>query len=189
MICGRDRREIGLRRNQGKPKGKSMKRNLALILVLLGICANARPQEESFTLLRQAAHCLVASKGDAKRLLKGNPKTLSLGYFLDTTSYPGEEALYLVNYEGSNRSKGLAFVFFVAERDRRRVFRLENNASFMLKKKGVEFVDPPLGGIWTQEHFEAAIEHIEQDPKMEVVVKDLRGNFPDVRCESYSDTR
>ena len=115
-----------------------------------------------------------------------NCATLSLGYFLDTSSYPGEEALYLVNYEGS---KGQAFVFFVGDRDRRRVFRLENNASFMRKKKGIEFVDPPLGGVWTQEHFESAIERIEQDPKMEVVVKDLRGNFPDVRCESYSDAR
>jgi len=166
-----------------------MRRNLALIVACLCLSATARPQEQSFTLLRQAAHCLVSSKSDGKRLLKGNPKTLSLGYFLDTSSYPGEEALYLVNYEGSNMSKGLAFVFFVGDRDRRRVFRLENNASFMRKKKGIEFVDPPLGGVWTQEHFEAAIERIEQDPKMEVLVKDLRGSFPDVRCESYSDTR
>jgi hypothetical protein len=163
-----------------------MRRNIALILACLCLSATARPQEQSFTLLRQAAHCLVASKSEEKKLMKGNPKTLSLGYFLDTSSYAGEEALYLVNYEGS---KGQAFVFFVADRDRRRVFRLENNASFMRKKKGIEFVDPPLGGIWTQEHFESAIERIEQDPKMEVLVKDLRGNFPDVRCESYSDAR
>jgi hypothetical protein len=159
-----------------------MRRTFALILAFLGLCSSARPQEQSFTLLRQAAHCLVSSKSDGKRLLKGNPKTLSLGYLLDTSSYPGEEALYLINYEGSNTSKGLAFVFFVGDRDHRRVFRLENNASFMRKKKGVEFVDPPLGGVWTQEHFD-------QDPKMEVLVKDLRGNFPDVRCESYSDAR
>jgi hypothetical protein len=169
-----------------------MRRQIAFLLAGLCLCTiarTARPQEQSFTLLRQAAHCLVASKSEEKKLLKGNPKTLSLGYFLDTSSYPGEEALYLVNYEGSNMSKGQAFVFFVADRDRRRVFRLENNASFMRKKKGIEFVDPPLGGVWTQEHFESAIERIEQDPKMEVVVKDLRGNFPDVRCESYSDAR
>jgi len=163
-----------------------MRRNIALIVAYLCLAATARPQEQSFTLLRQAAHCLVASKSEEKKLMKGNPKTLSLGYFLDTSSYPGEEALYLVNYEGS---KGQIFVFFVADRDRRRVFRLENNASFMRKKKGIEFVDPPLGGVWTQEHFESALERIEQDPKMEVLVKDLRGNFPDVRCESYSDAR
>jgi hypothetical protein len=166
-----------------------MKRNFVLLLLCLGFCGSACPQDQSFTLLRQAAHCLVTAGPDAKRLMHGNPKLLRFGYYLDTNSYPGEEALYLVNYEGSNLSKGLAFIFFVGDKDRRRVFRLENNASFVVKKKGIEFIEAPLGGIWTQEHLESAIEHIEQEPKMELLVKDLREKFPDVRCESYSDAR
>jgi hypothetical protein len=174
----------------GQQIGASMmKRNLALILLCLGFSSAARPQyqsDQSQTLLRQAAHCLATSGPDSKKLLKGKSKVLSFGYYLDPTSYPGEEALYLVSYEGS---KGLAFIFFVGEKDRHRVFRLENNASFVRKKKGIEFIEPPLGGIWTQEHLEAAIEHIEQEPKMELSIKDLREKFPDVRCESYSDAR
>jgi hypothetical protein len=189
MISGRRRAVLGESRRDNGLGLLMGRRNIALILLCLGFSGAARPQDQSMTLLRQAAHCLATTGPDAKRLLKGKPKVLSLGYYLDSSSYPGEEALYLVNYEGSNFSKGLAFIFFVGEKDHRRIFRLENNASFVRKKKGIEFIETPLGGIWTQEHLEAAIEHIEQEPKMELLVKDLREKFPDVRCESYSDAR
>jgi hypothetical protein len=165
-----------------------MRRNLVLLMLCLAFSGAAHPQDQSETLLRQAGHCLVDGPG-AKRLLKHKPKALNLGYYLDTTAYPGEETLYVVDYEESNLSKGLAFVFFVGEKDRRRVFRLENNASFIRKKKGIEFTETPLGGIWTQEHLEAAIEHINRGPTEEFQVKELHEKYPDVRCESYSDAR
>ncbi|WP_263353757.1 hypothetical protein [Acidicapsa acidisoli] len=169
-----------------------MKRNLALISICLSLTASACPQEpstaQSITLLHQAAHCLVEG-AESKKLMRHKPKILSLGSYLDTTAYPGEEALYVVGYEDSNPLRGLAFVFFVREKERRRVFRAENNASFVRKKNGIEFLEPPLGGVWTQEHMEAAIEHIESAPKSDFEVKDLHEKSSDVRCESYSDTK
>lgn len=168
-------------------------RHVALVLAFLGFGAAASPQDES-SILRQAGHCLVEGPG-AKKLLHHDRKELNLGYFVDTTAYPGEKTLYVVDYEESNHSKGpakgLAFVFFVGERDSRRVFRLENNASFVRRKRGggIDFVEPPLGGVWTQEHVQAAIEHVDQQGTIEFRVKELKEKFPDVRCESYSDAR
>jgi hypothetical protein len=165
-----------------------MKRNLAIILVGLSLGAIASPEDQSSTLLRQAAHCLVEGP-DAKKLMHHKPKVLSLGSYLDTTAYPGEDALYVVTYEDSNPLRGLAFVFFVRQKDRHRIFRAENNATFVRKKKGIEFLEAPLGGVWTQEHMEAAIEHVELEPKVEFDVKELREKSADVRCESFSDTK
>jgi len=177
-----------------------MKRNLALIVVCLSLGNAACPQDQSTaqsaaqsatqstTLVRQAAHCLVEGS-EAKKLMRHKPKVLSLGSYLDTTAYPGEEALYVVGYEDSNPVRGLAFVFFVRGQDRRRIFRAENSASFVRKKKGIEFLEPPVGGVWTEEHMEAAIEHIEAAPKLDFEVKDLREKSSEVRCESFSDTK
>jgi hypothetical protein len=167
---------------------RAMRRNLALLLVCLSLGTAACPEDQSSTLLRQAAHCLIEGP-EAKKLMRHKPRVLSLGSYLDTTAYPGEDALYVVTYEDSNPLRGLAFVFFVRQKDRRRIFRAENNAAFVRKKKGIEFLEAPLGGVWTQEHMEAAIEHIELEPKVEFDVKELREKSPDVRCESFSDTK
>ena len=179
------RSESGLNRDR---IGITMKRNLALMLVCVGLCSIACPQDQSSSLLRQAAHCMIEGP-DAKKLMRHKPKLLSLGSYLDTTAYPGEEALYVVAFEDGNPPKGMAFVFFVLQRDRRHTFRAENNATFVLRKKGIEFLEPPLGGAWTEEHMEAAIEHIESAPRVDFEVKDLREKSADVRCESFSDTK
>ena len=126
---------------------------------------------------------------DAKKLMRHKPKVLSLGSYLDTTAYPGEEALYVVAFEDGNPPKGMVFVFFVLQRDRRHTFRAENNATFVLRKKGIEFLDPPLGGAWTQEHMEDAIDRIGQDAMYLFSIKDARGPSADVTCESYADAR
>jgi hypothetical protein len=164
-----------------------MRRNFVLTLIFLGLCGTARSQDESLTMLTQAAHCMVTAGRDTHKVLHGNPKALNLGSHGDTTSYPGEQALYIVDYQDSKLSKGLVFVYFVSERKGQRIFRFENNATFIRKKKEIEFTEPPLGGVWTQEHMEAAIDRIEKQPRVELTVKDLRGSFPGVRCESYAD--
>ena len=172
-----------------------MKRTLTLILLFLAFSGGARSQESTAppgqppALLRQAAHCLVTDSPDARKLLRENRKELNLGYFLDTKSYPGEQALYVVDYFGPKLSKGLAYVFFVRQKDRLRVLRVENNASFERKKKGIEFLEKPIGGVWTQEHLEEAIDRIGQDAMYLFPVKDLREPSSDVSCESYADAR
>jgi hypothetical protein len=170
-----------------------MKRCLTLILACLVLSSVACPQDQTDQsgkaplLLRQAAHCLVTDSPDLRRLL--HEKELNLGYYLDSKSYPGEEALYVVSYSGSKFDKGLAYVFFVRQKDKRLVLRVENNAAFLKKKKRVEFLENPVGGVWTQEHLEEAIDRIGQDAMYIFPVKELRAPSPDVSCESYADVR
>jgi hypothetical protein len=165
-----------------------MIRNFALILATLICCGTAIAQDQGPALLRQAAHCLVTDSPDKRKLLHESRKELNLGYFVDDKSYPGEQALYVVDYSGSKFEKGLAYVFFVRQKDRRRVLRVENNASFVRKKKGIEFLETPVGGVWTQEHMEEAIDRIGQDSMFVFSVKAMREPFPDVSCESYADS-
>jgi hypothetical protein len=170
-----------------------MRNAAVLILAALAFTTAAAPQEDS-SILRQAGHCLVEGR-DAKKLLRHDRKELNLGYYIDTTAYPGERTLYVIDYEDTNPSKaqmkGMAFVFFLGDRDNRTVFRLENNATFVRRRRGngIDFIEPPLGGVWTEEHLEAAIEHINEQGVTAFRVKDLKEKFPDVRCESYSDAR
>ena len=167
-----------------------MKRTVLLIAFCLMFCISASSEEESLTELTQAAHCLVTTGRDNHRIqiLHGNPKTLNLGSYTDTTSYPGERVLYIVDYLDPKFTKGMVFVYFIRQRKGQRIFRFENNGTFIhKKKKEIEFPDPPLGGVWTQEHVEAAIDRIEKSPKVELFVRDLRESFPGVVCESYAD--
>jgi hypothetical protein len=164
-----------------------MKRTFTLIALSLALCGTASSQDESLTTLTQAAHCMVSAGRDTHKVLHGNPKTLYVGSHTDTTSYPGEQAIFVVDYQDSKLTKGFVFLYFIHESKGQRVFRFENNATFIHKKKEIEFTEPPLGGVWTQEHVEAAIDRIEKQPKVELFVKDLRGSFAGVRCESYAD--
>jgi hypothetical protein len=175
-----------------------MKRNFALISLCLFLSSTTHSQSPPDAssqssqvppLLRQAAHCLVTDSPDLHKLLRENRKELNLGYYLDTKSYHGEQALYVVDYSGSKLEKGLAYVFFVRQKDKRRILRVENNASFERKKKGIEFLEKPVGGVWTQEHLEDAIDRIGQDSMYLFSVKEMRAPSADVSCESYADAR
>jgi len=52
---------------------------------------------------------------------------------------------------------------------------------------GVSFVNPPLGGTWTQEHLASAIKEIEKQPRFALSVKDLSAADPSLVCEAYTD--
>jgi hypothetical protein len=84
----------------------------------------------------------------------------------------------------------LVFAIVLTQQDDREVFDIQNNASFVLSKhepEGVSFVDPPLGGTWTQEHLASAIKQIETQPRFSILVKDLYATDSSVHCESYTD--
>jgi hypothetical protein len=134
------------------------------ILLLTYLGATAHSQEHSPQLLFSAAHCLAV-----KNFLPSPKNTrLIMGYLLDEISYPGEKVIYVVNYAASARSSGLAFALFLTEHDGNQEFNIQNNASFALSTDGfdtVSFVDPPLGGIWTQDHLASAIKQIEKQTR------------------------
>ena len=170
-----------------------MNRYLALILFLGFLSTLACAQEQAPELLREAAQCLATKKF----LPPSKATALSLGYLDDTTSYPGQEVLYVVVYAGAGRSDGWVFSVFISQKKGRRIFNIQNNAKFVrsnkegaaFRKEGVDFVEAPLWGIWTQEHIARAIRRIEGQPRFEVRAKDLLKPDTLTQCQSYADLK
>jgi len=156
-------------------------------LIPLVICMNTAVagQEPTAPLLIHAAQCL-----EVKGFLPASrSKAASFGYFLDSTSYP-QNALYVVEFANSSRSKGWVFTEFLSNDNERQVFDIQNNARFVPSKDGylgIDFPDPPLGGTWTQEHIVLAIKKIQQGAVFSISDKDLRGTSPQIQCESYAE--
>jgi len=163
-----------------------MKKITLAISLLFCLGATIYSQEQTPQLLLHAAQCL-----EAKKFLPSSEATkLTFGYFLDEKSYAGDRVIYLVKYAAPARSNGLVFAIFLTEHDGHRAFNIQNNASFVLSKdepSGVSFVNPPLGGTWTQEHLAAAIKEIEKQPRFALSVKDLSAADPSLVCEAYTD--
>jgi len=162
-----------------------MKRSLALLLSVFCLSPATYAQEQAPKLLREAAQCLIS-----KTFLKATP--LSLGYLVDKKSWPGEEVLYVVSYTSASRTRGYVFTIFLKMQNRRQLFNIQNNAKFVRTKKisdGVDFVEAPLGGIWTQEHLVSAIKQIERLPRFEVPASELSQASSLVGCHSYADNQ
>lgn len=161
-----------------------MKKPAILLLICLGATVHA--QEQKPQLLFRAAQCLAV-----KHFLPSSKATrLTFGYLLDEKSYPGDKVIYVVNYAAPARSNGLVFAVFLTEHEGLQDFDIQNNASFVLSKDelgGVAFVNPPLGGTWTQEHLASAIKRIEKQPRFTISFKDLSAADASIRCESYTD--
>lgn len=156
-----------------------------MVSLLACLVATARSQQTP-QLLISAAHCLVAKEF----LPSPKPTKLTLGYFLDEKSYAPDKVIYLVSYAAAARSNGLVFAIFLKEHKNPRTLDIQNNASFVLSKNGpsgVDFVDPPLGGTWTQEHLASAIRQIESRPRFTVDLSEVSAADPSSRCAAYTD--
>ncbi len=163
-----------------------MKKISLVISLLICLSTTVCAREQVPQLLIGAAYCLAVKHN----FQPSKATTLSFGYFVDDKSYPGEKVLYLVNYAAHSRSNGFVFAIFLTQRDDRQVFNIQNNASFVLSRDdidGITFVNPPLGGIWTQEHLISAIKRIEKQRRFTIPVKDLLAATPLTVCESYTD--
>ena len=158
------------------------------VFVLSFLSVSVWGQDQPPKLLLGAVHCLVA-----KEFLPNSAMhDASWGYWVDTSSYPGERVLYAVEYARGNRPKGRVFTVFLNDEGRRQVFNIQNNAKFVRAKddfEGVRFTEDPLWGIWTQEHIIAAIKRIEQQPTFIVILKDAQASQAATFCESYADRR
>jgi hypothetical protein len=166
----------------------SVRAIVGALLVLSCLAGSLRAQQETPEVLRNAAHCLV----EKRFLPSSNDRKLQLASILDTESYPGEQALYVVSYPKSGRSKGLVFTVFLQQHDGQQAFDVQNNAGFVRTRdprEPVNFVNPPLGGTWTQQHLVAAIVRIEAQPTFTIDVNDLRSASVAVACESYADLK
>ena len=161
-------------------------REIALALLLLAsIATTARPQEQPPQLLIHAGQCLAA-----KQFLQlSKAKGVTFGYLVDEKSYPGQKIMYVVTYAAPARSNGSAFAIVLTQRDDNQIFDIQNNADFVLSKRGIHgiaFTTPPLGGDWTQERLASAVAQIEKQPRFTIPVKDFAVENS-ASCESYTD--
>jgi hypothetical protein len=155
---------------------------------MLGVSALAQGNPPE--IVRNALGCL-----QRKNFLPGDKRLLSTAYWVDAKSYPGEKVLYLIVYERPNRSQGLVFSIFLDGSATRTVFDIQNNAEFLrtgradadFKKEGVKFVEPPLWGIWTQEHIAAAIVRIGHEHSFDLSDEGRSPTLHSDQCASYVD--
>ncbi len=159
-----------------------------LLLAFLAVITHSIRAQEAPQLLRDGVSCLSAKDF----LPPSNASAHRFGYWLDINSYPGQKVLYLVQYQGPTPSPGWVFTIVVSKHDGRTIFDIQNNAKFVRVNKGgeykdVSFPEPPLGGIWTQEHIAEAIRQIARKPSYSLSGVDLRPLGSE--CRSYADKR
>ena len=163
----------------------ALKKIAPVISLLACLGATAQAQHDVPPLLFSAAHCLAVKDF----LPQPNAGKVTLGYFLDDESYPGDKVIYVVAFAAPTRSNGTVFAVFLTYTDGHESFNIQNNAGFALSKRepiGVSFVTPPLGGDWTQERLASAVRKIEKQPRFTISGKDLFAANP-CSCESYAD--
>jgi hypothetical protein len=156
----------------------------SVVPVLIFLSAVAWAQDGALPVLRNAAHCLAVGNFE---MGKPGSSALRLGYVIDKESYPGETVMYVVSYTNEDRSKGLVYAIFLTEKDGKSAFNIQNNATFGNSKKGIDFRNPPLGGVWTQQHLIGAIEQIQKQPTYTISVTEAFGPAASIVCESYTD--
>ena|SRR5437763_1681986 len=152
-----------------------------LVLLLLSKVAFA---QNPATLMR-AMHCIKSGDRDWLSSPLSEQNTLRVGFIRDTTSYPGERHLVVAVYQSI--SDGQVFDLREESNGKKHLLTIENNGKFSITGKGkIKFVDPPLGGVWTQQFLEASIIKIQRSPKSSLGVSRLKEEFPDVACRSYA---
>jgi len=163
-----------------------------LAAFLSGFVTSMYAQERAPQLLVDAARCLATESQGWLPEEHGKATELKLGYLIDTKSYVGEQVLYLVDYTGASRSEGIVFTIFVMGQRGRRVFDIQNNARFRRSKdgiRGLDFVDPPLGGTGIQEDLVSAIKQIERHASIRVPIAALKKPSASARCRAYWDRK
>jgi hypothetical protein len=158
----------------------------AFVATLIVLSGSVHASDKRALLLRSAIHCLAVKKF----LPRSTAPRILFGSFLDDQSYPGQKVLYVVDYPKPLRSDGFVFALFLTEHNGREILNIQNNGRFVLSKdgdRGIKFVEPPLGGDWTQQHLVSAIKRIESHPKVAISTNHLLGVDPSVTCEAYTD--
>ena len=118
--------------------------------------------------LLDAGHCLAADNHDWLDVAHENPYAVELG-FVSTDqsgfgkSEPASVPLYLIEFTSATHSQGFAFVFLSHGKNQHRDLQLQFRVPFRQADDGsqrVNLIDPPLGGIGTQDDIVAAIRKI-----------------------------
>lgn len=137
-------------------------RAFAAFLIFL-FCVGALRADEPPKLLVDAAQCLATSKEDWLQLGHRKPTDLEMGLVTDDRSLPGERLLYVVDFASPLHTSGSVATFLADGKDPHLTLRLQYNVQFVQSDEGasnVHLVNPPFGGIGTQEHVVNAIHKV-----------------------------
>jgi hypothetical protein len=136
--------------------------------------------------LLDAGHCLAAADRDWLDIARENPYRLELGYSLSDPSDAERSQLILIEYTKPTHSEGFAYSFETRGKEQHRVFLLQYRIRFHQTDDGtarVNLVDPPLGGIGTQDEVVDAIRQIGFHT-WTVPVDDLRKHSSSAHCDT-----
>jgi len=150
--------------------------------------------------LLDAGHCIAAAPQDWFGIAQNHPLDLELGFVADAKAAHGDDLLYIVNYITPTHSAGMVYTllaqgkepvhnFLSRGKESHRVLQLQYRTAFHQADDGseqVQLVDPPLGGIWTQDGILAAIHQVGFHT-WTIPVADLQNRTTTVQCESGPD--
>jgi hypothetical protein len=177
-------------------------RSLAPFLLLLCLSAadlaqiTAPPPDD----LLDAGYCLASGHEDWLGIARTHPFDLELGYVDDEKAWHGDDQLYIVQYTTPTHSEGMVYTLLAHGkepihtllthgRESHRVMSLQYRTAFRQSEDGssqVELVDPPLGGVWTQDRILSAIHQVGFHT-WTIPVSDLENRSSAVQCESSPD--
>lgn len=131
-------------------------------------------------------HCLTARDlgwiGDAPTVIE-NRKLFHVGLRHDRKTYPAKDTVFLVVFK--NRLQGDVFELTLRGKGNSRLYNLENNGSYKLGGKYIDWPNEIFGGIWTHEYFERNIRAIRRGPKVWVPLKTVTRPVLGVSCDYY----
>lgn len=161
---------------------------LLCFVVCLSAGALAQNTAPAPDVLLEAGHCLAAAKGDWLAVGPENPYALELG---TADGGAGGDALYLVEFTTPTHAEGYAFAFETRGKGSHRELTLQFRTRFRQTVDGtgrVQLVDPPLGGVGTQEGVVGAIQQVGFHT-WNVPVAQLRSYAGGVHCTTADAVR
>jgi hypothetical protein len=161
------------------------------LLACLGAPVEAQGTQAAPDALLEAGHCVASAPGDWLNIARDNPYTVELGYAAQEKAGSGGDPLYLIEFTTPTHSQGFAFVFDARGKGSHRELTLESRTGFRQTVDGtqrVTLVNPPLGGIHTEQETLAAIQKVGFHT-WKVPVADLRKGGRSVSCKTAEAVR
>jgi hypothetical protein len=154
-----------------------------LFIVLLGFAQQAQPERDSLLEAQAVMHCIRAGDRDWLIAPASSATRLRVGLIHDRKAYEGKDHIVVVVFESN--TNGQVFDLRAEYENKQYVYTVVNNGSFTLKNGRLEFLDPPLGGVWTQEYLEKNIKKIAKGAKIWLSLSTLLKPLSGVTCSSY----
>jgi len=132
--------------------------------------------------LRSSAYCLAHSQYE---FIERSDEMIRLQVFQDGASRTHERHLFVF----VARTRGVYDGFDVWVRQRAGITRYEimTNATLKYAGREVAFINPPLGGIWAQNHFKNDFRTALASPT--ILMRMPRALPPNAVCSSYADAK